>query len=322
MITKILLSTFTLFLLLNTQPVTSQIGEELQYRLRAKLPVSILNKYKFTESQKVNTALIIGDTEELYPFERELKVDYSYRATTELDDGFKEVDIKVDSVRYNFDSEKDKITYNSFDWRNAIPPIQNKDYQRYGLTLQYDYDFIYSPYSEVSKVVSPNYEANKDIFTNTKVFDETSMKLLKEYYTDKMVAFIFDPYKNILPDNDVTLDDTWSPEVNIEMGGYWLEMNPEFKIESYDRSGFLIEARLDSIPVGQDEIYMVNIGDFGTVEKSEISGIISAFFTTQGVMESVVINIDAVIEGSTGGRDFRQEQNAVYSWELLGSYQF
>jgi|GEM_PF-6997882 len=317
---KELLTIITMMFLL-TVFGNAQENDAMTYRLRAKLPLAVTSKYKFTEIQDIKRKLKIGRDWEEMSLQRKVSLFYSLRAADKLANGFTDVKISVDSIVYELTSPDKKVIYNSWDI-SAFPPINETDFLRYGFGVEQDYNFLYSPYSEVSKITSEHLVKKRELFTGADVAPSKMKDLVKEYLSDRMLVFIFDPMKNILPDYDIQLEDTWSPTVDIEMGGYWWNFKPEFKISSYDRSGFLLESDIDSVRVDKGPVYFSDMESWGTISDSHIDGKISSFLSTQGRQESALLNFDVKLMGEVGGREFTQTQNIFYSWELLGTYKF
>lgn len=308
-------------LILTSLYAPAQDGEEMTYRLRAKLPINLTYKYKFSEVSRVTKQLFTGEGYDSLEYDRKVDIYYTRRSTSKRPDDFTEVDLKIDSIVYSLTKPSGEVFYRSSDYRN-FPPINEKDYLRYGISTEVDYDLLYSPYSEVSKVISPRLEENRKLFTDPMSGDALSRRILGEFLVDRMIVFLYDPIKNILPDKDISLEEKWNPEVDIEMDGFWWTMKPEFAISSYDRSGFLIESTFDSLEVPKTNIFFQDLKLDGTITNGTASGIISKFLTTHGTPESVVMNINLNLEGDIGARKFYQQQDIFYSWELLGTYQF
>lgn len=296
-------------------------GEEMTYRLRAKIPMGLVNKYRFSEVQDIKREIKVGDDWEEVNVKRKVDIFYSMRAANKLENGFTEVKVTVDTVRYSYIKPNKEVTYDSWDI-SAFPPINEYDFLRYGLATEMDYEFFYSPYSEVSKVTGALLEQKRELFIGPDAPANTMTELLKDYLRDEMIVFIFDPVKNILPDYDIKLEDTWTPPMRLEMGGYWWEPKPEFSIINYDRSGFLIESELDSVMMPPTRAYFADMASYGDIKYSNVNGKISGYLNTQGVQESVVLNLDVYTEGDLGGRDFRQTQDLFYTWELIATYKF
>ncbi|GAB5464986.1 MAG: hypothetical protein Kapaf2KO_04220 [Candidatus Kapaibacteriales bacterium] len=302
-------------------------ADEFKYRLRTNYVVNYIQKYKFTERQEVTTYILpdensgVGDS---VKYDRETTMYFKLKTIDKPGEGVSEVRVIVDSLVYDYKSKGKDISYRTSNFFDEAPMLE-PDYQRYGFLPEHYYSFYYSPYSEVEKVVSPELDEKREIFTDptSKFGTEVSRKRLGEYLSHRMVSFLFDPVKNILPDYDIERDSTWFADIDIELDGVWVTPKVEYKIESFTGQGYLIKGKLDTVidrSLVNSEIFFSGLNSFGTVEKSELKGMVSAYLNTRSQLESNSITLDGYLSGSIGGRKFNQKRKTFYNWELLKTY--
>jgi hypothetical protein len=238
------------------QKVSKQ-SDEILYKILARFPVNVSNKYVYKETSKITRILSNGNSQN---FDRELTYHFSMVAPSPVNkDGFQEIDVSVDSMQYKF-TNKDTVIYFNDQNDDSRPP-KIDDYQIKMVPLGLNFQLTYSPYQEVAKVGGDmllekrTYISNPETAPSDELIKQTWVAGLK----DEALMSLFDVVKGIPPLQKIAIDTAWSKQVLSNVEGCNFIDSVEFKLTNFNIQSFIIKGTSKSFRPFPEQIRLFGL---------------------------------------------------------------
>ncbi len=306
-------------LILTSNLISQQEDNKVTYDVSFGMKTLVYHTYRFTENVKV-TRVFEDSTVNKY----NKKITYWYNVFVPADkdgNGFLKLEISTDSMKYEFDSPKKKISYFTQDFE-APMPITDLDFLMSFLSNNQNFEFTYSPYGNVAKVGGEKLLDERKI--HSKIEDSKKRDFLLKALSDETLIFKFDVTKGVYPTFDVDNDTTWTSEMRMSINSTPINGEVTNKFIGYKNGEYHIETELDSLSLisPNDNYYFSDLDKYGTIENILSTGNMKTDLYTGGTVKYVRANLKSLVEGKISGLKYKEIIETTYTWDLLKRFSF
>jgi hypothetical protein len=259
---KVLFAILILTVLIGSERVYSQQKaspgtEPVAYSIRVNFPVNVHHTYTFTEISKITRNFSDGTSKQ---FNRELTYFFGLRAPNDASkDGFNQVEVTVDSLRYKFSDGDTTYYFDSQADDMRMPGID--DYLISAIPLGMTYSVVYSPYNEIVKIDGDRLEAQRGYLTNPATGPSDS--LLKYTWliglSDFVLSNYFDIVKSIPPTFKAAKDTTWTAAVPVSIENSQFVDSAKFTLKQITPKNYVLEGQSEMFTPLPTNARMFNI---------------------------------------------------------------
>lgn len=310
-----------LIVLFVTLPALAQEAEEVEtFNIFSAFPVNVTHLYDFTENTEVVRTFSDGSE---FAYNKFIVYHMNYYAPNRPQDGFQEVRISVDSLKFRFTDNKDTIDYNSQS-DDKVPPFNIFAYEKASIYLGKEYMLHYNPYYEITELTGERLERQRYLLDDEDhgMRDPIRKHVWKYNLSDEHLIFNGDLRKGFFPPFRAEIDTTWKSEIYLEVDNIpfrdsVLMSFDDFTIKNYEMSGESI-----GINVPESEVVLHTIKEKSKVLGGE--GDVNYYLkvSPKGFINYVEINIDVKFKLQIKNEIFEQHYNTVYTWQLGNMYKF
>jgi hypothetical protein len=309
-----------LLLALTVSSVFAQETAKERFNIFSAFPVNVTHLYDFTENTTVKRTFSDSST---FEYKKFIVYHMNYFAPNKPNDGFQEVRISVDSLKFRFTDEKDTVSYNSQS-DEQVPPFNIFAYEKASIYLGKEYFLHYNPYYEVINLSGERLEAQRYRLNDEKhgMRDPIRKYVWEFNLSDPHLTFNGDIRKGLFPPFRASEDTTWKTEVQLEVDGIMfkdsVEMRfDEFTIKNYNLSGESIE-----IEVPESEVVLHAIKAKSKVLGGKGNVSYNLKVSPKGFINYLQIDIDVKFKLEIENEIFEQHYITTYTWELGNMYTF
>lgn len=290
--------------------------EVVTFGIRVKHPVNTFSTFILKENTNIHRVYSDSSTDD---YSRQVNYYYTAKIEDSPKDGFQTIIFVVDSLNYLFKDGDKVLDYNSVDMSGNASRF--KDLNMRTPILGREFNLIYSPYGEVSKIDGDDIQELKDYINENKSY----MKPIDLYMWNNAVSFerlsyLADNKKIELPKGKIAIDSIWYSPIAIELNGYSFVDTAAMKISQYNTGKFLLEGTMKNIaPVNKDE-YMYNVSKLIKIDKSVATGKIQLELTARGKLIRTAINYRAVVHAKTGEDYVNEIIDSSIEWKKINTF--
>ncbi len=291
-------------------------GEVVKYGIKVKYPVNTFSTNILTENTKVHRVYSDSTTDD---YTRQVTYYYTTKIENSPKDGFQTLIIIIDSLTYNFKDGEKVMDYNSVDMSGNASRF--KDLNMRTPALGREFNLVYSPYGDVSKIDGSDIKELKDYINENKSY----MKPLDLFMWNNGVSFerlsYFGDNKKIqLPKDRIAIDSIWYSPINIELNGYSFTDTAAMKISHYNAGKFLLEGTMVNLTASNKDEYMYNVSKLIKIKKAVGTGKIELELTARGKLLNTKINYRTVIRVPVGEDYVDEIIDSSIEWKLIDTF--
>lgn len=296
-------------------------GNEFKIRLKWKTPLNIAFSYSMTEKTRVTR--VFSDSSKI-KYERDATVFFTIRGADLPKEGFQNVAVSIDSLKYVFRDPEHDIYFDSQDDNNSVPPSKFDDFLPYLAILGMQYELVYSPYSEVVKVEGDKYQEKLASIDDpsTRVKDSTLYLIWKHAPDITNLAFYSDVSKQILPTFPFDKDTSWTQNLLLKIDGVFLKDSAKFKLDDYTPNIIVIKGESQKLLESSASVLpplipkMLDVGNAAGDVKYRFE------LDPRGLMDFIEINFAGEIDLKVGSDIIKQYTTTDYTWKLNKTYKW
>ena len=290
---------------------------EIEYRLKVKYDPKIYNSYKLTESNDVTR--VYSDSS-IVKYNRTITYFFTLYAPDPPEEGFLDIDVAVDSMRYKlvhgeqiyeYDTQRDMESVFIFDREVASVPATK------------EFSMIYSPYGEVAEISGDmlDFETEK-LFKYGDRLDTLKKFVWYRGLSAEHLAYLVDVPKGLLPYGSVTEDSIWTKPVKFDVNGVAFSDTMVVRINEHSRGTFLIEAAADSLTPVESAGRFYQIKELAEIRGGVAKGTFEMELIPSGVIGFAEAKIKGVIYPKVKKEEFKEYVDTKITWELEGQFRF
>ncbi len=295
---------------------------------KEKFTFKVLQRYTpgrahvYHYSQKDTVIRVFSDDSEKR-FQRQVDYFFTIVAEEGPEDGFINVDVKIDSMRYRMEEGNAVFSYNSQEEIGSTG-IEFDDMEKYNVPLGRMFEMTLSPYGEATEFKGENLKWIRDYVEDGKeMISEKKYFMWMDGLSDNNLAHLADVRKIEVPLGFLKIDTTWQTPVDLRIGGYDFSGETTALIKDYETAAIFITAGIDSLSLVQkrSQFYaikeMVDITD-AKIENSSMEVIINHL----GTVDMTLIKAEAVLDAAVKQEYFKEYIFTEMKWELIGRYKY
>ncbi len=290
---------------------------EIEYRLKVKYDPKIYNSYKLTESNDVTRVYSDSST---VKYNRTITYFFTLYAPDPPEDGFLDVDVAIDSMRYKlvhgekvyeYDTQRDIESKFIFDREVASVPSTK------------EFRMIYSPYGEVAEISGDMLDfETKKLFKYGDRLDTLKKFVWYRGLSPEHLAYLVDVPKGLLPYGPVAEDSIWAKPVKFDINGIAFSDTMVVRINEHSRGTFLIEAAADSLTPIESTGRLYQIKELAQIRHGVAKGTFEMELIPSGVIGFAEAKLKGVIYPKVKKEEFKEYVDTKITWELLGQFRF
>ncbi len=309
-----------LIILMAAFPVIAQETEEETFNIFSTFPVNVTHLYDFTENTEVVRTFSDGSE---FTYNKFIVYHMNYFAPNKPDEGFQEVHVSVDSLKFRFTDNKDTVDYNS-QTDEQVPPFNIFAYEKASIFLGKEYELHYNPYYEINNITGDRLELQRYRLDDEEhgMRDPIRKHVWKFNLSDEHLLFNGDLRKGFFPPFRAKKDTTWQSQIYLEVDNIpfrdsVLMSFDDFTIKNYELSG-----ESTGIQVPQSEVVLHTIKAKSKVLGGEGDVNYYVKVSPKGFINYIEINIDVKFNIQIKNENFEQHYKTTYTWELGNMYKF
>lgn len=291
----------------------------VKYDVSFSMDELVYHNYRLTENTKVKR---IFEDSTINEYEKTVTHWFTVFVPGPKDkNGFLDCEIITDSMTYDLNSNVRKVSYDSRNYDMDLP-INFMDFFNSYVVNSADFNFLYSPYGDVSKVSGERLEENRKNFGKTQ--DTVKRNQILSDVGDNNLKFLFDVPKGVYPPFEATVDTSWKSEIRYYVAHIPLSGEVTNTFKGYSNQEYQIYTVIDSLKL-KDPIKMYLFPDldkYGTVENATTSGSISTNMFTGGTIKYVRANLKTNVSGKLSNFKYDEIIETTYTWDLLGRFSY
>lgn len=305
---------------LNMSILFAQETAKQKYNIFSSFPVNVTHMYDFTENTKVIRTFSDSST---FEYERFLVYHMNYFAPNKPNEGFQEVKVSVDSLKFKFTDKKDTINYNSQS-DEQVPPFNIFAYEKASIYLGKEYFLHYNPYYEVINLTGERLEFQRYRLNDPKHgMRDPIRKFVWDFnLSDQHLIFNGDLRKGLFPPFRAPKDTTWKTEVELEVDGIMFKDSVEMRFDDFTIKNYLLSGESFGITVPEGEVVLHAIKAKSKILGGEGNVSYSLKVSPKGFINYLQIDIDVKIKIEIQNEIFEQHYLTTYTWELGNMYTF
>ncbi len=292
----------------------------LEYRLQANFPLKMYFNYKLTESTKVWRQFSDSSVIE---YEREVTYYFTHFAPNPPDDGFQQVRVIFDSLRYKF-KEGDAVF--EFDSQaEELPASSFIDLTATTVPMGRSFEMFYSPYGDVAKIEGKDIDWLLNFLRESAgAFPDTvSAYIWYHGISDPHLQNIADIQKGSLPSGFIAEDSTWESRFNIELDG--IKFRDTLKSEIIEnKAGFItVKGEIDSLMPLPEQYRLYGIkNSLVNIDAGRGKGSYMIELTPRRAINLAKAEFYAEVVARVKRSKFKQKIHTKMTWELINQFKF
>jgi len=290
--------------------------EVVKFGIMVKHPVNTFSNFVLTENTRVHRVYSDSTTKD---YQRNIVYYYTVKVEDSPQKGFQTVIIVVDSLNYLFKDGDKTLDYHSVDMSGNAS--RTKDLNFRTPVLGREFNLVYSPYGEVSKIDGSDIKELTDYIDENKSY----MKPIELFMWNTAVSFerlsyIGDNKKIILPRYRIPIDSIWYSPISIELNGYAFKDTAAMKIDKYNSGIFLIKGTMKNLThINRNEL-MYNVSKLINIDKTVGTGKIELEMTARGKIKRTKIQYRAVVRAKVGDDYVDEVIDSSIEWKKTGTF--
>lgn len=318
-ITLILFSSFLVFS--SSLPSNAQGAEkphEPMYKILAKFPVNVSNKYVFKEESKITRIYSNGTSKD---YRRELVYHFSLRAPSAVNkEGFQLIEATVDSLEYKFTSPDTTIYFN--DQRDDLRPPKLDDYNNKMVVLGLDFQMTYSPYQEVAKFGGEMLLEKRNYLTDPKTApqDELNKATWVNGLEDESLLNYFDVVKGITPMHRVDIDSSWDKAFIVDLEGGRFIDSVTFTLTNFNIQNYTIKGISKGFTPKEKLVRLFGLSQLIDYTNAEGSSEYTIKMHPKGSVTEINAKYNAILTYQVANDYIQQKVETNRTWTLEKMY--
>jgi hypothetical protein len=174
-------------------------------------------------------------------FERDMVLFFSYWQPSPTKEGFSEISVGLDSIKYNYSDGKKTYSWATVSDNDDIP--SNYDFDNVFPLVGRFFDVTLSPYFEMAKIEGKILDEVRSGIE--KMGDTTLRKIWRKANADENFFFLIDMNKNVYKSGRFEIDSTWKMKFTIPIEGIRYTCDTaKVKFYSYDGKYYNVKAEM------------------------------------------------------------------------------
>lgn len=288
---------------------------KLSYKVPFKIPVSVFNKFRLSESTKVKR--IYSDSTSI-EYTRNTTYYYHLRAISFPEEGFQKVFASIDSMEYEFQSGKKIVKFDDQD-DESMPPLHERDFLLFIQPLGKTFQAIYSNYGQVARIEGEDLDEKRTNIKNDipKYENPERLVAILDKLSDQELIKIIDPLKNILPTFKVNFDTTWSRNIDLNLDVFKVKGDSKVKLNDYRNNNYQLLATMDSLTTDQKTFRLPDMNKEADLLQFMGKGTYSLDISNAGAPSYGKAELYYELKGKITNNEFYQTSQTTLIWDLM-----
>lgn len=290
-----------------------------EYKIALRFPLNVYNKFKFTEETVVTRKY--SDDSEL-SFTRKITVYFTYNMFDRPVDGFTSLKVSIDSLDYFFTDGKKTVKHFSQD--DSPMPLKFIDYAIASNLLGQQFEMVFSPYNELSRIESERIDMLIEDISNpmTGPKDTIQKFITLNWLSDQHIAHWTDIQKGVVPVPKITDSSVWKSPFMVELDGVPFRDSISSRLEGYNAGKYTIVSETNNLTAEKVQSLFYDIPKICNVVSGKGKGAYKLVILATGGIDSAEGNFEAEFKVSAGSDSFTQKINSKLNWELTEFVRF
>ncbi len=303
----------------DTKPEGKEDKEKISYRIKIKYPLGLYSVYQFNEITDVKRIYSDSSTKE---YKRIVTYFFTFFIADKPEGDFQKIRVSCDSMIYSFTDGRKSFYFNS--QSDSLPKENFNDFNYNAIPLARDFEITYSPYYDVAKIESQEYETlKKQILVQGKEkLDTLNRFVWLNTISDDNLKYFTDMLKGIVPYNFVISDSVWKSPFIIKLDAIYFNDTASVRIAEYRAGNFTLECNTENLKPNPQIARLYDINRLVDINSGKGNGYYILKIDPNGMVESAESEFNADITASIRKETFWQNIKSKIEWKRINQYTF
>ena len=290
------------------------------YTLFLKYPLNTFVIYKYSEISKIQRM----KNEKAIDLSYERNADYYFRQRMSkfVKEGFTDLTIGIDSLKYSFVKDGKTTTFSStisddiFKW--------NEDIEQYFIPMNRNFNIVINPYLEISDLNGEMIEKDRNLVKDTKdVSKPEDIVLWENSLADDRLLQISDPKKINFVKGEIKMDSSWKTNISYQLEGF--TFNDTIVAKLVDQRGGFLFVESNFVPKVFDKTPSIIYGKRKSpayIDSTDLSAKIVVTMSPYGLVDETLFQIRGKLMLHDANESFIEMVDVTYKWKQLGQWEY
>lgn len=287
-----------------------------EYRLQALYRPGIAQSYEITE---VDTVVRMHSDSSTKSYTRSVTYFTTVRCL-ESQEGFSNVLVNLDSMRYAFSADNMTITYDS---QKDVTVKQFADLTNYVGPLNRSAELRYNAYGDVLSVKGEQLDWIRDYLKeNGNDMDSVLTLIWNQSVSDANLLQYCDIQKRAIPGRKTIVDSSWTHKLALRIDGVIFDGSVRSTLASYSGGLYTITTRDTIQAVKAQPVHVYGVSYVTSVVDGQAVVDNTMSLAATGSINEVTSRVKARFRGKAYNEIFTNTITSITTWKLTGQYQW